>query len=262
MPASQPRLEDELLSRLDAAEHELEQLRCELFHHQRLAMLGTLAAGVAHETNNLLTPILAYAQLADRNRDDVDLLNALLDKCLIGLEPVTCVASTMLGLSSPSPDCADTDVQDAVARAIQCLGSRHPQCEFDIEVGLAARIAPVSMQQIVLNILLNACVALKRRRDGKIVVQGRQNGSKVIITIEDNGPGMSQQQQESLFKPFNVSRETSGNGLGLWVCQQLVERAGGTLMCQSEQGRGALFRLELQSVQSGKRTTSPGSTDR
>src|SRR5262245_62415392 len=101
---------DDLVERLQDAEDELESVRRELEHMQRLATLGTLAAGVAHEINNVLTPVLAYAQLASSNIDDRKLQTKAIQKALHGAQTATQITRAMLGFATDPNEAESANV--------------------------------------------------------------------------------------------------------------------------------------------------------
>lgn len=241
--------EDELLDRLAAAEAQLATLRDALAHQQRLALIGTLAAGIAHETNNLLTPVLAYTQLAESHPDQPELLEKLRDRCAASLPPATEVAHAILSLASPSDQDETACVMDAANKALACLGRDLAKdkitCTIDIPEDLTVRAKPLALQQVLLNLLLNAVTALQQQRHSTIRIHAAEDETYVCITVEDNGPGIPEAIRGKLFQPFSVSRETHSNGLGLWMCKELIEQAGGTIDLTTAIDAGTAFHVTL-----------------
>lgn len=274
----------DLPRRLQHAEQELAELRAQLEHSHRLAMLGTLSAGVIHEINNILTPVLAYAQMAGSNPKDTALLAKVAEKTAQGISQATEIADSMLELSRPGSavrEPAEADVADACRAAINCLG-RAPEkdgisCTIEIPQDLTCAIRPLALQQVVLNLLLNAVEALKALPDRtrKITIRAWAGGDEssargasmdvVRIEIADNGPGIPEAIREHLFAPFvtgnrrdaegatgslderrgGVRTAMTGSGLGLSVCRTLIETAGGTIEAESNRDSGTVFAIEL-----------------
>jgi len=255
MPAHAPqalKLERDLLDRLAAAEEELVALRSELEHHQRLALLGTLAAGIAHETNNLLTPVLAYAQLAESHPDDIELLHKLKDRCASGVRPASEIANAVLNFATPRQGASRAMISSVISDALVCLARDPSKDGIDLQVicedTLEAAISPVALQQVILNLVLNAVSVIRRQRQAKLSIQARKCQESCEICVQDNGPGLPESVQSHLFEPFTVSRETQGSGLGLWVCRMLVEQAGGTIEARQADGGGTMFTITLPLV--------------
>lgn len=250
----------------------------------RLATLGTLAASLAHEVNNILTPVLSYAQLALAAPNDAELTRKALLRAVDCTSKAAQIGSAMLGfvrvedLRTVSPACS---VAQVVSDAVACLGRDLAKDGVDFR----RRIAPshavemdhVSLQQVVLNLLLNAREAMRGRR-GVIEIEsfggsGRPwlsphieggggghspeeslcSTGNIILRVKDTGHGIPPNQVEHLFTPFVSSRpptakgseRTTGTGLGLSVCRFLVERAGGRIRVESRLGEGTDFEITL-----------------
>lgn len=239
--------EEELANRLQTAEAELAELRSQLDHYDRLATIGTLAAGAVHEINNLLTPALAYAQLAQSQPHDQVLTTKAIEHCVTAVNSATQMADVILGFASPDDVTCSTDLRAIVDRALLCLGCEPAMDSISIlhEVpeNVKAAISPLSLQQVLLNLLINATNALKDRKGGRIAIEASTNSQTVQIRVCDNGPGLPTNVRESLFSPF-VSRETAGSGLGLWVCKRLIDEADGDIACTSS-SQGTTFTITL-----------------
>jgi two-component system, NtrC family, sensor kinase len=290
-PNPRPDAIDDLVRRLDQAEQQSAELRAQLEHSHRLAMIGTLAAGVIHEINNILTPVLGYAQMAGSHPNDPEFLAKVAEKTTRGLSQARGIADSMLELARPrGGDRNDTEpvranVLDVCRAAIACLG-RAPakdgiRCEIDVPGDLTCAARPLALQQVLLNLLINAVQAMKSMpsRDRVLTIRAvrtadhgsgglsgiasaaKHTGQTDMIRIEvsDTGPGIPVQIRDSLFKPFvsvqnnsssspgsgpGVDR-TSGCGLGLSVCRTLVEAAGGTIAAQSGSQSGTTFIIVL-----------------
>lgn len=259
MRSGQTTFDEDLLSHLQA---ELTSLRAELEHQQRLAMVGTLAAGLAHEINNLMTPALAYAQLAHARPEDPVLVAKALEQCLASMTSTTELADLLLGYTARQCDAVVADVRQAVDGAIACLG-RDPakdgiECSIRVPSDLHASISPVALQQVLLNLLINARDVLQGAEAAKICIEGAATGEQIKVRVADNGAGIPPNVRRFLFQPFSVSRET-GHGLGLWICKHLLEEADGTISVTSADD-GTAFTITLPAAQSGNKTTSCAST--
>ncbi len=115
----------DIIARLEQAETELDALRGELDHCHQLATLGTLTAGIAHEINNILTPVLAYAHLARSNPNDTALRAKALDRAIAGVEAASRITEAVLGFARNDEKCEQAAIADAIDSSIACM-SRDP----------------------------------------------------------------------------------------------------------------------------------------
>lgn len=266
--------EQSLQDRIEHLEQALAACEQQLAHAQRLATLGTTAAGLAHEINNLLTPVLAYAQLAQSDPDDLDLLRKTIRKAVVGAESATELASTMLDFSKPGglDRGVSANVGAAVGRAMRCL-VRDPAkdgitCHINIDDDLCVRMQPLALQQVVLNLLLNAIKALQGQPRRRLTIDAERLGStRAAIHVRDTGPGLPSALRARLFEPFvhaaGASREghhsgqrpvatagTGQTGLGLAICHRLVTAARGSIAVETAPERGTTFTITLPIAES------------
>lgn len=246
------------------AQNDFDAVKAELEHTHRLATLGLMAAGVAHEINNILTPVLAYAQLAQASPADKALQAKAIEKTIRGVENATKIAQAMLGFAGAEHASETTLVADAVSAALDCMG-RDPAKDrirliTHVPAGASVRIRPLAMQQVLLNILLNACSAMRKRGgDLRISILDRSDGS-VALSISDTGPGIPEDVIGRLFQPFatatahqsSSARKTaktfgkhSGSGLGLSICRRLIEDSGGTISIHTKPDEGTTVTIVL-----------------
>ena len=255
---------------LEQASGTLQTLHGDMEQTHRLATLGTLAASIAHEINNILTPVLGYAQLAKSEPGDIDLQAKALDRAIVGVEAASAIAEAMLGFARPGePQDEPARISDVLDAALACL-ARKPEKDgvrlhTDIDPSLAVQMRAVSLQQVIINLLLNSFTALRGRRGEVYVSAVAIEPTMTQITIADTGPGIPTEIERTLFEPFvTIDRSNSprrGSGLGLAVCRQLVQAAGGTIEVQTKLGQGTAFTLRLPTADS-QTLASSGSLDR
>ncbi len=250
--------EHEAIKRLAEVEGELASLTQQLEHTQQLATLGTLTAGIAHEINNILTPVLAYAQLARANPHDTALGNKALQQAIAGAESASRITEAVLGFAKSDVDAhADhTDVAEVVEASLACLGRDLARDGIELDLCLQTnaevRIRPLALQQVMLNLILNAVTAFRGTGgELRIAAVSRADGT-TRITVTDTGPGLPPGLAGRLFEPFVTGQEDpqlrdghrlGGSGLGLAVCKRLIETAGGTIAASSTPGCGATFTI-------------------
>ncbi|MEM9416177.1 MAG: HAMP domain-containing sensor histidine kinase [Planctomycetota bacterium] len=295
-----------LLAQVARLEEELAGLGDRLARAERLAALGSLAAVVAHEVNNVLTPVTSYAQLALDAPDDTALTRKALTHAVEGVaraERITAsvleltreaqpktdddASDTRLATSKPSDGALVSDLRETVASAVSCLPtSSRGVGAIDVRVDVAdvrVAMAGAELYRVLVNLLLNAKRAVLAQTGARtIAVTARiaepamrddgdgDGASWVEIDVADSGPGVPSAVRDRLFEPFttcpltaslNDTPDTSrggcndgdaadagGSGLGLSICRELVERAGGTICVEpasaSREG-GAVFRVRL-----------------
>jgi signal transduction histidine kinase len=248
------------LQRLESAERALIELQHQLERTQRLATLGTLASTIAHEFNNLLTPMLGYAQYALGHLDDATLTKTALERTVTGAERASQIAASILAFATDDADApigtGFSNVAAVVQDALHCL-ARDPRQDgigltLRIDPNLQVSLPPAALQQVLLNLLLNACKAMPR--GGQLIVEacGTWNGDlpAATIRVQDTGCGIDPVLLPHIFTPFvsafpRAHEHKAGAGLGLAVCKQVVERAGGTIHVESAVGVGTTFTVTL-----------------
>jgi len=265
---------DEMLARMDELELQLQSMNAELASLHRLSVLGVLAAGIAHEINNLLTPVLSYAQLALARPDDDELRTKALERTSAGIESVSQIVHAILGMARNEDDQSTANVAVVLDESIRCLG-RDPakdsvQIETHIEPETWVAINPVVLQQVLLNLVLNAMKALKGQRGNIRIDASESHEGKTIITVADDGPGISPTLLPTLFaspaetpsahrkrqSPCKVTDDhptVTGTGLGLSICKKLLSNANGTITCTSSPNEGATFTITLPTAQQSLR---------
>ncbi len=231
----------------------LQGVQQELVHANRLAIMGQVAAGVAHEINQPVATIRAYADNArtfiERKKlsDATDNLNeiaALTDR--IGTITGDLKALARKGRSPSEP----TSLSKVISGALVLLRSRFSGRMDQLDVVLPPpelRVIghSIRLEQVFINLFQNALEAVDaKENDGRIEVRTHVENDKVIITVSDNGPGMPQHIRDNLFSPFNTSKE-KGLGLGLVIVKEIVTDYGGTISAESGPA-GTSFRIELR----------------
>ena len=237
---------------LDRLREEVAMLRRQLSHAQRLATVGTMTTMVAHEFNNILTPIINYAQLARKNPH---LVEKAIDRAAEGGQRASVICKAILGLAR-GDECqpARQPLRELIVEAMEAM-ARDPQkdqidFQIDIPDALAATARRAELQQVVLNLVLNARTAvmskpgMRRIRVGAVV-----EGEQVRIDVADNGVGIDPANLERIFEPFFTTRTKAtgqaGNGLGLAFCREAVSAMNGTVGVASTLGEGAVFSVHL-----------------
>ncbi|MCE9590007.1 MAG: HAMP domain-containing histidine kinase [Planctomycetes bacterium] len=245
---------EQLLEHFEKLEVQFQQVRDGLTHSHRLATLGTIASIIAHEYNNILTPIISYAQLALAKPDDRDFMKKALEKSLQGAERAANISSSLLGFAREADQKHAAKLRTVVDESVACL-AREPkkdgiQLTLDIP-DIQVAMTPLSLQQVLVNLILNARQAMNKG-GGRLAITARVDKGLVQIDVADTGPGIPDQIRDRLFEPFVTHRpstgeagEKRGTGLGLCICRDLVRQAGGNITCDSEPGKGTTFHITV-----------------
>ena len=253
-----------ILSQVDELEGRLRSLQEVLHHADRLATVGTVAAGVAHEVNNQLTPALAYAQILRSSRSDLtEHEQKAIDRVIAGIESASSILSAILELAAPPSSGEPARICEAIDRAVGCLGAplERDRILLHVEVAddLSSTAPSQAVQQIILNLLINARKALQSTGGGKITISAQTKGRDVEIAVRDDGPGVPPSIRARLFEPFVTaptaagSPSGSGYGLGLAVCRRLTDQLAGRITAEHPKGGGAIFRVILPLADSLRR---------
>jgi signal transduction histidine kinase len=247
----------------------------ELVRSERLASVGFLAAGVAHEINNPLSVVAGYAELAAKalrrvmNRDDAsgndqeieaeaqDLSAALDAQGVIHDEAFRCkeITSRLLSLARGGTDERQSLHLDAVAKQVTVLTKglrnyrdRSVVVEFDESQPLEIVGNLTEMKQVLLNLTVNALEAVPPQR-GQVRIAGRREGDWVELSVEDNGRGMNPDTLQNVFEPFFTAKRGAGEpgtGLGLSITHAIIENHGGRIRAESKGvGQGSRFVVRL-----------------
>jgi signal transduction histidine kinase len=236
----------------------------ELVRSERLASVGYLAAGVAHEINNPLNIISGHAELTARQiaKRRVLLQDPATDEAAESLriirdEAFRCkqITDKLLSLARKGSDTREALDLGGIARDVAAMTrgltdyrDRRLTLKLDPQEPLEVEANASEMKQVLLNLTINALDSVPPI-DGEVCIEGRRTAKWVELSIQDNGKGMAADVLPHVFEPFFTARRGSGNrgtGLGLSITHAIVESHGGTISAQSEgPGRGARFTIQL-----------------
>jgi len=265
--------QDSLTQRIAAMQRQLDDVRAQLTESQRLATIGTIAAVIAHEFNNLLTPIVSYSQYAlssaSGDNPDMELVKKALTKAYQSSSKAGKICTSMLGLARGESSMAEVSVQQLVDETLLVL-ARDPQKDgislrVQVQPGLTTLGDPVQLEQVLLNLLINARQAMLGK-GGSITIKatpGDGADDELKIQVIDTGPGIPPKLMGKIFTPFFTTKGTArkgepkGTGLGLAICKEIVQHHKGRIDVQSEVGRGTTFTIYLPAVVARQQEDTP-----
>jgi signal transduction histidine kinase len=204
--------------------------------------------------------------MAVANPEDAPLQAKALDRAIAGVESASRIIEAVLGFSRADEEFTQANVSRVIDATLACLG-RAPERDgirltVEVDPETVVSIRPLALQQVMLNLMLNALAALQGNRGELRIVVAPQGDGTTRIQVADNGPGIPQVVADTLFEPFVTSRpkrggggrkgETRGSGLGLAICKRLIEDVGGSITAgpgcfesETPAGPGATFTIIL-----------------
>ena len=236
---------------------EADQLRQQLLQAQKLSSVGALASSVAHEFNNILTTIINYARLALRQQDEGGRTQAL-EKILKGSQRAATIINSMLGFArNTSTQRQMTDlvalVEETLVLTEKDLSKHRIHIEKKYHGRPQAAIIPAQIEQVLLNLIINARQAMPRGGHLRLEVRENTRTQMVELSITDSGIGIPPDRLRLIFEPFYTTKEPDANGhggtgLGLSVCRQIIEQHQGRIRVESLVGKGSSFIVKLPIV--------------
>lgn len=221
---------------------ELEQLRQRLRLFEHLAIMGKLSLCAAHELNNPLDGIRRYLSLAVMKKEQPEEVERYLAEALKGLEKMASSVKSLMASANPLKVCRGWDnlqtlLQDAVKIMMFQASDRMVQVTFSPPQELRQVKTEGDLYHVFLNIIKNALQAMPQ--GGHLHIGGLLHPGEVEIVFEDTGNGIATEELEQIFKPFYSTKQgAQGLGLGLPICQKILERHGGRLEITSQPGQG------------------------
>jgi signal transduction histidine kinase len=232
------------------AEAEKRQLQEQIRHADRLATIGQLSAGIAHELNEPLNSIIGYAQLTEKNenlprqvREDME---KILKACLYARE----VMRKLLFFARQMPSKkSKVDLNEVVRDGLDFLQSQAANRGISIDSRYSGNLPQISadpsqLTQIVVNLVVNAIQAMEN--GGTLTVHTGADDKSVYLTVEDTGTGIPNEIRDKIFLPFFTTKDVyQGTGLGLAVVHGIVTSHGGTVRVWSKKGEGSRFEVRI-----------------
>jgi len=238
------------------AEDDRRQLELKAQATSRLASVGEMAAGVAHEINNPLTAVTGYAQLL-MDREDIPAdIRSDLEAINDGARRVAGIVQRLLAFSRQTkPERKLVDINELIESTLVLRAYHLKVNNIEVVTRLAPDLLetvadPGQIQQVLLNLIVNAETEMKLAHGkGKLAITTEKKDNTIKICVQDDGPGIKPEVMDKIFDPFFTTREVGqGTGLGLSLCYGIVAEHKGKIYAESKPGNGATFVIELPVV--------------
>jgi signal transduction histidine kinase len=245
-----------LHQRLVRQEQENSELRLQNTQLQALANLGSATCMIAHEINNLLTPLVNYAALAGQNPGDQELAEKALEKTVRNCQRASKIMRSMLALANgEEQQREDVNVKALVEEVFTCLCRDFEKDGIAVQTHIPEDIhvpcIGVQIQQVLMNLILNAREAMLPG-GGFLKVVATSSDRFVEVSVSDTGRGISAENLKRIFRPFFTTKsgetrpsDGSGSGVGLAFCRRVMDAHEGKIDVQSQPGKGSTFTLRL-----------------
>ncbi|HKK45300.1 MAG TPA: ATP-binding protein [Balneolaceae bacterium] len=223
---------------------------------ERLATVGHMAAGVAHEVGNPLTAISSLVQVCQRKTDD-PFIQDQLKKVRDHIQRINKIVRDLVDFSRPSSmQTEQVQVNDLIESAVGLLQHDARCRNVDFQLHLSKSLPRISsvpdqIHQVLVNLLLNAVDAMKGVNDPRIIIHTQTEDDSIELSIEDVGKGIKEEHKSRIFEPFFTTKDVgSGTGLGLSVSHGIINKMNGSIQVESTYGEGTTFVIQLPINQS------------
>ncbi len=244
-----------LHKQLETQEQENKNLISHIGKMQAMANIGKTCSMIAHEINNVLTPLGNYAQLALNNPEDRKLAEKALQKTVKNSARAGHILDSMLGLvKGEAQDKKSCQLRTLVEDIFNCIIRDFSKDRITVDIRVPENLVmwavPVQMQQVLMNLILNAREAMLKS-GGILIISAKEMDGSVIIDITDTGSGMAEKDLSMIFEPFFTTKVLdsqagrTGTGLGLAFCREIIQRHDGIISVSSEPDKGTAFKIIL-----------------
>ncbi len=228
----------------------LKEAQFQISHQEKMASLGLMAAGIAHEIGNPLTGISSMAQILRRKSTDPKFIEYL-ETILKNTERISKIVRELVDIAKPSSyEAGIVNLNEIIRNAAEFVKYDRRSKNVNLELELDPQLPELhlvadQLLQVFINVLINAVDALTEQND-KIIIRSFRNGNDIKIQFEDNGIGIPDEHLKRIFEPFFTTKEVGkGTGLGLSVSYGIIKNFNGSIGVKSTPGKGSIFTISL-----------------
>jgi signal transduction histidine kinase len=250
---------EENIASLERANLELKKAQQEIIRSEKMASVGRLATGLAHEIGNPIGIVLGYLELLKRGDMDDDEKDDFLKRTESEISRIDQIIRQLLDYSRPTNgERQETRVHSLIEETVEMLKPQpmmeHIQVELDLKATHDTVLAdPNQLKQVFLNIIINAADAMGSDKapepDGQsqsLLIRSDQMARKLVIDFIDSGPGIPEEELGQIFDPFYTTKEPGkGTGLGLAVSYRIIEGFGGSIRAENTPERGTKISIDF-----------------
>jgi signal transduction histidine kinase len=242
---------NDLCERLDKTQDDLDKTMQQAFYSEKMASLGQLTAGIAHEINNPLGGLLNCVKTMREEPENLELHNRYLPLLDKGLKRIEHIMFQLLNFGRKAPlTYSKVDIDEVIRECFELLEYRLKNITLTLDLNLAEHFCVdiEALRQVIVNISLNAIQAMPE--GGELTVRTKNFYNRIVIVFRDTGTGVDPEIKNKIFDPFFTTKEVGeGTGLGLAVTYALVQQMGGSIEVESELGKGTVFTISLPTTQ-------------
>jgi len=244
----------QLMHSFNEMTQKLAEAQSQIYHSDKLASIGRLAAGVAHEINNPLTGVLTFSSFLLKRVEENPEMKADLETIVRETKRCREIVKSLLDFSRAVPTRkTKVHLNDIIQKALNIIDNQLQLKNIAVQLDLSDSLPEVSadagqLQQVFVNLLVNAADAIEDTR-GRVFISSHatvHDGETFVqVSIKDSGCGISKEDLTKIFEPFYTTKEQRGTGLGLAVVWGIIDKHGGTITVKSKEGEGSVFTILL-----------------